>query len=678
MNSSKKIRIVSLFSGIGGFEEGIKKTGTPYEIVFASEIDKHARVSYASNFDNKNLYGDITLIDEKNIPNHDCLVAGFPCQSFSIAGRKQGFNDTRGTLFFDIARILKEKHPKYVILENVKNLVSHDGNETIKVILNTLSEIGYSIDFTVINSCEAGVPQNRDRTYIVGIYNGETEKYTKDYRNTVVNRLKQEFNISGINSFNFFEKLRFKNDSLYIEDILEEKVEQNFYFDNNSMRMFLSTVKHKDIEERTNKIVKLFDLPKEVYNDLERQRRVYSTKGISPTVLARSDSTKIFIENENKVRKITPVENFYIQGFEKEFVENIRNAGISATQMYKQSGNAVSPPVIEGIFERLINKQSDYSFKFIDLFSGLGGFRIAMEEIGGKCVFSSEIDKYAVETYKNNFGSEPNGDITEICAEDIPAHDILCAGFPCQPFSIAGKRLGFDDTRGTLFFDILRILKAKQPKAFFLENVAGLKSHDSGNTLRIIEKSLKELGYHIDWRIINSKDVGIPQNRNRWYCVGLKDELMPTDEFKFEFTFPENIDLIYTIDDVLEKNVDGDYDISTTAQKNIETHLDSFLQSKRYDNRHSIIATEIRRSRCNFRSDGISPCLTAKMGTGGNNVPVLVKQNRKLTERECLRIMGFPESYKIKLNSYQSYKQIGNSVVVPVIKNIAKELKKYI
>ena len=130
MNSSKKIRIVSLFSGVGGFEEGIKKTGTPYEIVFASEIDKHARVSYASNFDNKNLYGDITLIDEKNIPNHDCLVAGFPCQSFSIAGRKQGFNDTRGTLFFEIARIIKEKRPKAFLLENVKNLKSHDKGRT--------------------------------------------------------------------------------------------------------------------------------------------------------------------------------------------------------------------------------------------------------------------------------------------------------------------------------------------------------------------------------------------------------------------------------------------------------------------------------------------------------------------------------------------------------------------
>ncbi|UTY39294.1 DNA (cytosine-5-)-methyltransferase [Allocoprobacillus halotolerans] len=436
----------------------------------------------------------------------------------------------------------------------------------------------------------------------------------------------------------------------------------------------MSIIKCKDSLQNENKIIKLFDLPKEVHNDLERQRRVYSVKGISPTVLARSDSTKIYIDKEKSIRKITPEENFYIQGFEKDFVENIDKIGMSATQMYKQSGNAVSPPVIKDIFKKLVETQED--FKFIDLFSGLGGFRIAMEEIGGKCVFSSEIDKYAAETYKDNFGSMPRGDITKIDGKEVPDHDILCAGFPCQPFSIAGKRLGFEDTRGTLFFDVLRIIKDKKPKAFFLENVAGLKSHDNGRTLNVIEESLKKQDYYIDWRIINAKDVGIPQNRNRWYCVGVRKDLVEND--CFNFSFPSNKPLEYTIDDVLEEQVSDEYAISDVAKNNINAHIAKFLNSNRYDKKHKIIATEIRKSKCNFRCDGISPCLTAKMGTGGNNIPVLVEQNRKLTERECLRIMGFPERYCVKLNSYQSYKQIGNSVVIPVIKEIATELKKYL
>lgn len=674
MEIDNPIKIASLFSGIGGFEEGIKLSNIPHKVVFASEIDKYAKLSYSANFDSNCLYGDIKSIDESEVPDHDCMVAGFPCQSFSIAGKKEGFNDTRGTLFFDVVRILKAKKPKYIILENVKNLISHDGGRTIRIILSTLSQIGYSIDFTIINSNEAGVPQNRDRTYIVGIYNGKIEKFVNDYRNFTVNRLKKELNEEKFRGFNFFKDLMFSNKKTYIEDVLEKKVDRKYYLNSDKVSEYLSIIKCKDSLQNENKIIKLFDLPKEVHNDLERQRRVYSVKGISPTVLARSDSTKIYIDKEKSIRKITPEENFYIQGFEKDFVENIDKIGMSATQMYKQSGNAVSPPVIKDIFKKLVETQED--FKFIDLFSGLGGFRIAMEEIGGKCVFSSEIDKYAAETYKDNFGSMPRGDITKIDGKEVPDHDILCAGFPCQPFSIAGKRLGFEDTRGTLFFDVLRIIKDKKPKAFFLENVAGLKSHDNGRTLNVIEESLKKQDYYIDWRIINAKDVGIPQNRNRWYCVGVRKDLVEND--CFNFSFPSNKPLEYTIDDVLEEQVSDEYAISDVAKNNINAHIAKFLNSNRYDKKHKIIATEIRKSKCNFRCDGISPCLTAKMGTGGNNIPVLVEQNRKLTERECLRIMGFPERYCVKLNSYQSYKQIGNSVVIPVIKEIATELKKYL
>lgn len=350
-----KIKVVSLFSGIGGFENGLEKSKINQEIVFSSEIDDNAKVSYAANFGDKNLYGDIKLINEKDIPTHQLLLAGFPCQSFSIAGKQKGFDDIRGSLFFDVARILNEKRPKFVLLENVKNIVSHNKAETIKKILKTLNDIGYTLDFTVINSSEAGVPQNRDRTYICGIYEGKSEKFEYDKRNSKVNELKNELNLMDFKGFNFFNKVQFMNEKKVLEDVLNKNIDNKYFFDNEKINSFLKEENVKELKEKQFKILKLFDLPREVHNDLERQRRVYSIKGISPTVLARSDTTKILVNTESgyKVRKVTPEENFYIQGFDKEFVENIKNTGMSATQMYKQSGNAVSPPVITGIVNYL-------------------------------------------------------------------------------------------------------------------------------------------------------------------------------------------------------------------------------------------------------------------------------------------------------------------------------------
>lgn len=351
----KIIEVVSLFSGIGGFEEGIKNSKLNSKIVFSSEIDDHAKKSYIANFGNENLYGDIKLIDEKMVPNHQMLVAGFPCQAFSIAGLRKGFEDIRGTLFFDVARILNEKKPKYILLENVKNLVSHNKTATIKKILQTLVEIGYTVDFTVINSCESGVPQNRDRTYICGIYGAKSEKFEEDIRNTKVTELKKKLNLTDFKGFNFFNNVKFSCKKRNIEDILDKDIDEKYYLNSNEIKEFLKNNKIIDINQRESKIVKLFDLPREVHNDLERQRRVYSTKGISPTVLARSDTTKILVKNNNEyiIRKVTPQENFYIQGFGEKFVKNIVETGMSVTQMYKQSGNAVSPPVITGIVNHL-------------------------------------------------------------------------------------------------------------------------------------------------------------------------------------------------------------------------------------------------------------------------------------------------------------------------------------
>ncbi|OQC45104.1 MAG: Modification methylase HhaI [Bacteroidetes bacterium ADurb.Bin028] len=310
------------------------------------------------------------------------------------------------------------------------------------------------------------------------------------------------------------------------------------------------------------------------------------------------------------------------------------------------------------------------NFKFIDLFSGMGGFRIAFEKLGGKCVFSSDIDRYAQETYFINFGDIPHGDITKIDAKDIPEHDILCAGFPCQAFSIAGKRLGFEDTRGTLFFDVARILKEKKPKAFILENVRGLVNHDGGKTLEVILSTLKEIGYSYKYAILNAKDYNVPQNRERWYCIGVRSDLGLDIE---KFSFPEKKELTNVLSKIIETCEDKEYQVSDRCWENIE----KFVKEKEIKISPSTLAYDIRPSRCHFVKGDVSNCLTAKMGTGGNNVPVVISQRRKLTERECLRLMGYPNTYKVK-KGFQTYKQIGNSVVVPVISEIAEKLIRFI
>lgn len=311
---------------------------------------------------------------------------------------------------------------------------------------------------------------------------------------------------------------------------------------------------------------------------------------------------------------------------------------------------------------------SESKLSFIDLFCGMGGFRLAFEKNHCKCVFSSDIDPFAQKTYCANFNEIPYGDITKINECDIPDHDILCAGFPCQSFSIAGKRLGFNDTRGTLFFEVARIIKEKKPKAFILENVKGLTNHDSGKTLEVILNTLKELDYDFKYEVLNAKDYNVPQNRERWYCVGFRKDLNINLQ---EYQFPQKKHLENTLNEIIDKETDESYKVSSICAYNI----DKFLKIKSVEITEDTLAYEIRASRCQFKSDNISPCLTAKMGTGGNNVPVVVKQQRRLTERECLRIMGYPETYRIGKGS-QVYKQIGNSVVVPVITLLANEIVK--
>ena len=297
------------------------------------------------------------------------------------------------------------------------------------------------------------------------------------------------------------------------------------------------------------------------------------------------------------------------------------------------------------------------NFTFIDLFAGIGGIRLGFESVGGKCIFSSEFDEDACKTYEANFGEHPAGDITKIEASTIPDFDILLGGFPCQAFSIIGKKEGFaNETCGTLFFDIERILREKKPKAFMLENVRNLTAHDKGNTFRVITAHLEALGYHVHAKVLNALDYGVPQKRERIIIVGFKDNV--------NFNFPEPVALTErkTLADILETDVDRKYYVRDAIRLSRLERLKDKDYPKPYISHENMAGS-------------ITPHpYSSALRAGASANYILINDERRPTERELLRIQGFPDSYRIVVSYGKVKKQTGNSVAVPVIKAVAREM----
>ena len=298
-------------------------------------------------------------------------------------------------------------------------------------------------------------------------------------------------------------------------------------------------------------------------------------------------------------------------------------------------------------------------FKFIDLFAGIGGMRIPFDELGGECVFTSEIDKFAQKTYEANFDEIPFGDIKSIEISDIPKHDLLLGGFPCQAFSHAGLKKGFNDTRGTLFFNIASILEFHKPKAFLLENVKGLKSHDKGHTFKTIIGTLNEIGYQtIEHTVLNARDFGLPQNRERVFIVGFWNHT--------NFNFPEPPKPNTRLGSILQKRVKEKYTISdklwTSAIKRRERAIakgNGF--SYKLFNRDSTYTSTLS---ARYYKDGLEILVEQKD-----------KNPRRLTPLEAKRLQGFPENFEIPVSDAQAYKQFGNAVPVNVVREIAKNIE---
>lgn len=311
-----------------------------------------------------------------------------------------------------------------------------------------------------------------------------------------------------------------------------------------------------------------------------------------------------------------------------------------------------------------------HKFTFIDLFAGIGGFRLAMNSVGGKCVFSSEWEPNAARTYLKNFGELPFGDITkDEIKNKIPEYfDILCGGFPCQAFSIAGYRKGFEDSRGTLFFDIAYILKKHRPKVALLENVKNLERHDNGNTFNVIIRTLEDIGYKTFSKVMNAMEYGnTPQNRERIFIVAFDPEQVPNYR---NFTFPEPITLTRTIADCI---IDGIKD-----KRYYYTDGTSFYPQLKQSITSKQTVYQWRRQYVRENKSNVCPTLTANMGTGGHNVPIILTDDgiRKLTPKECLNFQGFPQEYSFAddITDARKYTQAGNSVVVPLVTRVCQSI----
>lgn len=343
----------------------------------------------------------------------------------------------------------------------------------------------------------------------------------------------------------------------------------------------------------------------------------------------------------------------------------------------------------------LKNKSKKYLFTFIDLFAGIGGIRLAFQRNGGVCVFSSEWDKFAQKTYAANFGELPHGDITKIAINEIAEHDILLAGFPCQAFSQAGLKRGFADTRGTMFFEIQRIVSHHQPSVLVLENVKQLKGHNKGETLRIILQILrgefsqeipddvpltaetrkalnKKLNYWVDYRVLRAADFGVPQNRERIFIVAFNKDKFPKVNFDEAFVWPKPTNLKTRVGDILEnyKDIDQKYTIS---EKLLEGHERRKVQHLAKGNGFGFSVFK--------PTDEYTNTLSARYYKDGSEILIdqskYKKRPRKLTPRECARLQGFPEEFIVNaVSDVQIYKQFGNSVTVPVVEAVAKSVRK--
>ncbi len=753
------IRIGTLFSGIGAVEESLKKLKIDHRIVFAcdngerelkierEDIEKKIKdmspyetkeyidklynelpkpnfmyETYKKNFDidDNDFHQDIRFLDGSIYKDKiDILVGGSPCQSFSIIGKRGGFNDTRGTLFYEYARIVKESQPKVFIFENVRGMLNHDRGRTWETVKNTFTELNYRIyikDNPILNAKDYGMPQNRPRLFVIGIRNDiecddfvfpveeELKTKVKDY--LFDNNQVDSVYYLGQKGFEFVTNPKYKNRAQIDSDIMQcQKANQQFNW--NGEFVFVPYNEIKDNQDILN--------------------RAYVSK---------------YMNKKGVIRKLTPLECVRLMGFDKDF----QFPDIPDQWKYRQAGNSIVVNIFERIIPNIIKTgvfQEELSnietvvngnLKLATLFSGIGAIEQALirnktpyeivfacdngdievdydheEEFKKIQAMDSKIEKkkYVDELYQNgsrkqnyvkqsylaNYGDHINEDdfhmdINLLDGTDYRDQvDLLVGGSPCQSFSTVGFKGGLEDARGTLFYEYARIIKEVNPKVFIYENVRGLTTHDKGNTWKVISSIFKSLNYRItEPQILNAADYGIPQNRRRVFVVGIRNDIKITNEF----VYPSPIELKFKLPDILESRcefgnykyaedgsidlipstfdpnrVDDKYVLSDLVRKYVLTPgTKTFKTSTRYD---LDVARTVLSTMGNRHRAGVDNYMTDK---GGED------KLRMLTEREALRLMGYSDDFKIVVSRAQMYKQAGNSIVVDVMLAVVRQIFK--
>ncbi|MEG1957886.1 MAG: DNA (cytosine-5-)-methyltransferase [Lachnospiraceae bacterium] len=689
------IKLATVFSGIGAIEQALKRMNISHETLFAcdngeriidinydSEMEKvrslssvkekreyvdklyvdntkkknFVRQSYMANYEivDDNFFEDVKLLDGTDFKGKvDLFVGGSPCQSFSIIGAKGGFNDTRGTLFYEYARLVKEIEPKVFIYENVYGLTRHDKGKTWSIMQQVFEELGYHYTFKILDSRNYGIPQGRRRILVVGFK--EESAFEKfhfpdpiDLEYTMQDFLEENTAIGSLQSVD--GKLKKVND-------LKGEPEERYYLSEKLQKYCLSPGT-KNFMHADAKI------------DLPIARALLSTMGNS-----HRSSVNNYVTTNGCIRAITINEAHRLMGFPDSY-----KIVVSKAQAYKQAGNSIVVDVLIHLVREIINAEGGIiekmnvehkKYKVASLFSGIGGLDLGFEFAGFDVVWANDFDKYAVETYKANVGNNiVHGDIREVM-DQIPQHDVLIGGFPCQPFSTLGKLKGFEDEeRGSLFFVIKEILKKSDTKVVVLENVKNIVNHDGGRTFERIKKELDQIGFTCFSQILNSKDYGVPQRRNRMFLVGVRRDYFDVKEFDF----PEKREFNITTQDLLDEDVDEKYFLTKKIEPTILGFgTKGYIVKPTIDQEISktLCATMHKMHRAS-QDNYVTDKKNFEKFSNDKRIPV-----RKLTPNECRQLQGFPSDWTQVVSDTQAYKQFGNAVTVNVSYAVADKLIDY-
>lgn len=635
----EQIRVVSLFSGAGGLDLGLKKAGL--KIIWANDNDPDSVETYKKNIDKHIVCADITAIKSSEIPDCDLVVGGFPCQGFSLANKFRSPKDKRNQLYLEMLRVIKDKQPKWFVAENVRGILSIGKGKVFERILEDFDESGYFVTHKLVNMADHGVPQLRRRVLILGT--------RKDLGENL--RLIHPLSTHSENSENELKKWVSSNEALKELDNFKGN------FPNNIGSKYI--LKFKDFSGH----------------------RATDGNRPCPTILARGNAKGGVnaTPHPNGKRRMTVRESAQIQ----TFPINFEFSG-TLNSMYRQIGNAV--PVLYGKHlgkaliklgkemkkQNLVNQKVSLPKLFVNkptvisLFTGAGGMDLGFKKAGFEIVWANDNDSEAVETYKKNIGPEiVLGDITKINIDSIPNADVVVGGFPCQGFSMANMNRSVDDARNTLYKYFVKIVETKRPKIFVAENVKGILSLGRGKVFEHILGDFSKLGYDCNYAVLNAKNYGVPQARQRVLIVGVRKDLGFEVEHPPKITHSEipfgTLKKVVTVGEALDNlpDPDKDHNLSNHVYTKHKPKFNGYISNRKLD------------------PNKPSPTVTARGDSkGGAMIMPHPNGKRRLSCRELATIQSFPLDFEFVGSMTSVYRQIGNAVPVLLGKAVAESLLK--